>query len=350
MRLVVLLWMTIVLGCCSGSKQQERHRRQIPTPPPLPVDTGCFDRYAGVCVPMEDWVTCPRSDDLLTWKGCSHGSVCCYQQRAETTKFVPLTTPPPQHGACGISYVNGMASFRVVGGWKAEKGEWPWLGALVYDPDKRHMCGVALVEGQWLVTAAHCFIMDSNKGNYHVVMGEYDKDVPEAEEQKFIIEELHLHAHFDTSTKSKDIALIKLDRPVKFTKHVQRICLPDKSQQFEGQICTVAGWGVQNMMSTQTSRYQMEVNLPLLQPNQCQEKIFNFFNDTQMCAGFQHGMQDACGGDSGGPLMCRPYGTYRWQLAGVVSWGNGCALPGMPGIYTKVTAFLDWIQQYTKLV
>lgn len=56
-----------------------------------------------------------------------------------------------------------------------------------------------------------------------------------------------------------------------------------------------------------------------------------------LCAGLPEGGRDACQGDSGGPL------TVANQVAGIVSWGIGCARPNLPGVYARVPFYRNWI-------
>lgn len=61
--------------------------------------------------------------------------------------------------------------------------------------------------------------------------------------------------------------------------------------------------------------------------------------ETMICAGYPAGKEDACRGDSGGPLV------HNRILYGIVSWGLGCALPCLPGVYTNVFVFVSWIDE-----
>lgn len=70
--------------------------------------------------------------------------------------------------------------------------------------------------------------------------------------------------------------------------------------------------------------------------------------ETMLCAGYDQGMKDACQGDSGGPLVAM--GPNGYTLQGVVSFGNGCARARAPGIYARVSNYIDWIQKEIKMM
>lgn len=70
--------------------------------------------------------------------------------------------------------------------------------------------------------------------------------------------------------------------------------------------------------------------------------------DNMLCAGVEKGGLDACQGDSGGPLLVKNADLNTFHLAGVVSWGEGCAREGYPGIYTRVSQYVQWIEENTQ--
>nr|XP_020443575.1 plasma kallikrein-like isoform X2 [Monopterus albus] len=86
----------------------------------------------------------------------------------------------------------------------------------------------------------------------------------------------------------------------------------------------------------------MEVEVPVVGNRQCNCNYgVGHITDNMMCAGLSAGGKDSCQGDSGGPLVSKQ--SSRWILAGVVSWGEGCAQPNLPGVYTRVSQYENWI-------
>ena len=91
----------------------------------------------------------------------------------------------------------------------------------------------------------------------------------------------------------------------------------------------------------------MQAKVPVVKHKKCQ-KVFDYvITENQVCAGYKRGGIDACAGDSGGPLLCSKTvnGTDRFVLYGVTSYGEGCGRKGKYGIYTKVSSYLDWIEE-----
>ncbi|NXT77189.1 OVCH2 protein, partial [Zapornia atra] len=255
------------------------------------------------------------------------------------------------------SYLNLFT--RIVGGNQVKQGSHPWQVSL--KRRQNHFCGGTIVSAQWVVTAAHC-VLDRNLLQYlSVTAGEHDLRIRESGEQTLPIKNAIKHPKFDPRRPMNyDIALLKLDGAFNFSSSVLPACLPDPGEKFEaGYICTTCGWGRLNENGV-LPQVLYEVNLPILNSKECSRALSTLKKpiqgDTIMCAGFPDGGKDACQGDSGGPLLCRrKHGA--WTLAGVVSWGMGCARGwisnekkkhherGSPGIFTDLSVVLSWIQE-----
>ncbi|XP_068550754.1 ovochymase-2 isoform X2 [Anas acuta] len=255
------------------------------------------------------------------------------------------------------SYLNLFT--RIVGGSQVKQGSHPWQVSL--KRRQKHFCGGTIVSAQWVITAAHC-ILERNILEYlNVTAGEHDLRIRENGEQTLPVKYVIKHPNFDPRRPMNyDVALLKLDGAFNFSSSVLPACLPDPGEKFEaGYICTTCGWGRLNENGV-LPQVLYEVSLPILNRKECSRALSSLKKpiqgDTIMCAGFPDGGKDACQGDSGGPLLCqRKHGV--WILAGVVSWGMGCARGwignekkkyyerGSPGIFTDLSAVLSWIQE-----
>ena len=140
-----------------------------------------------------------------------------------------------------------------------------------------------------------------------------------------------------------DIAIIMLATLLTLGGDVQALCLP--STNFDpnvGANCFVSGWGSLASEGTYPTRLQY-VGVPVSSQSYC-NTIYGTITDNMICAGFEEGGKDSCQGDSGGPFVCMEGQTP--VITGVVSFGRKCALPGIPGVYARVTPYLDWIKQH----
>lgn len=245
----------------------------------------------------------------------------------------PTPTPSDQPGT------------HIVGGTEATPGSWPWTAELRLNGG--HWCGGALVAPRWVVTAAHC-VYGRSATQFTVVVGEHDRTVAEGTEQHLSVTQIKIHPNYLHATKSSDIALLNLALDAVYTSRVQPVRLlqsPFDNPRFaSGVVATVVGWGDTSEGGASASRLQ-QVSVPIVSNATCnQSQSYNGRVDTTMlCAGYAAGGKDSCQGDSGGPLFV-PYGA-TWGLAGIVSWGDGCARAYKYGVYTRVGIFTDWVQR-----
>ncbi|KAJ2944309.1 hypothetical protein O0L34_g18298 [Tuta absoluta] len=282
---------------------------------------------------------------------CRQNQVCCRR---------PLRPQAGNKGQCGIRHsqgINGRIKTPSYVDGDSEFGEYPWQAAILKKDPKEsvYVCGGTLIDGLHIMTAAHC-IKSHKAFELRVRLGEWDVN-HDVEFYPYIerdVVSVHVHPLYYAGTLDNDLAILKLEHPVEWTKypHISPACLPDKYTDYAGQRCWTTGWGKDAFGDY--GKYQnilKEVDVPVLAHGQCQQQLkqtrlgYNYeLNQGFLCAGGEEG-KDACKGDGGGPLVCERGGT--WQLVGVVSWGIGCGQPGVPGVYVKVAHYLDWIAQVT---
>ena len=126
---------------------------------------------------------------------------------------------------------------------------------------------------------------------------------------------------------------------INYTESVYPICLSDEDVD-EAAYGHIAGWGITKENGFQ-SQQLLEAVLPVYDRSECNTRYGGLVTDNQFCAGYENGGVDACKGDSGGPFVV--VDGNRPKIAGIVSWGRGCARKGTPSVYTKISPYVGWI-------
>lgn len=280
-------------------------------------------------------------------------------QRPVPVKLIQQVLPNPTNYECGVD----ILADRIYGGVATELDEFPWYALLQYESRRgipEFHCGGSLISLRYVLTAAHCLDNDKLDGGMRFVgvrLGEHntatDPDCTDDEEEKyrwcaespqnFAAEEIILHPEYRRNDRSQthDIALIRLDRNARETNFVTPICLPGTgfTPSEPGKNMTIVGFGHTGRRSH--SGVKQKARVPVWDQRRCQEKWTSItLTEGQLCAGGDYNI-DSCTGDSGGPMMVQ---RLYWTLEGVVSFGNRCGLEGWPGVYTRVSSYMDWIR------
>ncbi|CAG2106276.1 unnamed protein product [Medioppia subpectinata] len=303
----------------------------------------------------------------LNQKGVKFESICCPFKREtpEPTKAPVITpTPTPQTTTAN----NSVTKFGI----SAQPNTWPWIVSVYERPSPtsvpRFLCGGAIINERYVLSAAHCFVRygpggGAGVGNvranrFLIKFGGHrlsDPKIPFREVAAIIP-----HKDYNAVQHYHDIALIKLRHKIEFMPTVGPICLPRgqlfaNRGEFVGNASKLVGWGATRFGGVVSDELR-EVDVNILDRKSCHRNYTqlsghqigfpNGINGQLMCAGVIGGGKDSCQGDSGGPLALAIDG--KWYELGIVSFGYKCAEPGYPGIYTRVQNFMNWIQMNIK--
>ncbi|GAB0093863.1 hypothetical protein DMENIID0001_090490 [Sergentomyia squamirostris] len=251
----------------------------------------------------------------------------------------------PLDSTCGITkYDRSFGKFaKIIGGKNADRGRWPWQVALYSSEHEKFFCGGTLITSSWVITAAHCLVSDFGS-DFVILAGLYDTD-DALESSIHLMKHTVMHPEYDSNTNDNDIALLKLYTEVKLSDDVGVACLPGYLQASpdRSEVCKVLGWGSGTHRTT-----LQEADMNIQSQRTCRRHHYasgSVITRRMMCASSKNYASDTCGGDSGGPLLCRnpKIPSRPWALFGITSFGDDCTVSQSPGIYTRVSSFRKWI-------
>jgi len=230
---------------------------------------------------------------------------------------------------------------RIVGGTVSLNNAWPWMLGIVENKYSGPFCGASLIHPKWAVTAAHCMEDIESANHIQIVSGISDFSI-DYQDYMHPIKRIISHPNYDSYYIDNDIALLELTSEITGIPPLD-IYSGDISN-FTG---IVLGWGRIYSYKKVFSDQLREVSLPVVSDQICIDSTEYSVTENMFCAGYPIGGKDACHGDSGGPFVI--FDKYHWQLAGIVSWGDGCAEPGYYGFYTRVSNYFSFISNYVPL-
>ncbi|KAK9679919.1 Trypsin [Popillia japonica] len=269
----------------------------------------------------------------------------------------------PDLGMSSKSHFNNVSECGIVsvpliiGGKEATEKEFPHFALVGFGGSPNEQlawyCGSSLISEKFLLTAAHCSRSAEYGPAQKVRLGMLNLGVDSDEDddivQEEVIKRFIVHPDFKSVKKYNDIALVELQRSIKFTPYVRPACLNvNPTEKTRG---IAIGFGKTDVDSAESSKVLMKVTLDLINTKTCSEyfpsnpRMEQGVVSSMICAGVLEGGKDTCQGDSGGPLQIileNPYCMY--SIVGVTSFGSFCGYANSPAIYTNVSYFIPWIE------
>ncbi|KAK9503889.1 hypothetical protein O3M35_010355 [Rhynocoris fuscipes] len=244
------------------------------------------------------------------------------------------------HFTLGDLNLNISENVKIVGGKNISITLVPYQVS-IRDQHLNHFCGGAIIDQFNVLTAAHCYDRHKKEKLYCAL----NTDTI-FEGTLYPVHNGTVHPKYIASTVENDIAILHIGKRMDLENNTARAVNLSVTTPSVNTSCLISGWG-SNIVPIRpdlaiASVYLEGANVPIYPKNKCAENYLKFLNislnkDGIICAGYKDGRADSCQGDSGGPMVC------NGSLAGIVSWGFGCATPDIPGIYTDVSKYRKWI-------
>jgi len=243
---------------------------------------------------------------------------------------------------------------RIVNGRAATIDAAPFIASLQFSYDSDGFiakpfpyCGAAIIGEKLALTAHHCVTPKGKERNYYIVVGEDNVRENKKYNRIPVTKIFTAKLNYDKSTKRDDIALLKLNSSVLDDGKTVRIIDLPKAGEIPTGTCQVLGYGRTTAKGVNSKGLEY-ADVKIMLHKTCEDKgsFKKYLTDKMICAG--GGKTDACQGDSGGPMTCKD-SSGKHVMTGVVSYGSGCATPGVPGVYTRVSAYIEWIEKANKL-
>ncbi|XP_037035178.1 serine protease snake-like [Bradysia coprophila] len=305
-----------------------------------------------VCCPSAEPVTVPTRQPISTRisaRKCDE-----YNEFSFNKIYVSNTFGPPVEKK--VSNCAFTAVPLIVGGTEAKIREFPHMALIGFeDGTSIHWdCGGTLISEQYVLSAAHCFDTRDYGPAKYVRLGEYDQNrVDDGTAIDLRIIQSIPHPEYRYPIQYNDIGLFKLERRVELSGAIRPACLPQVSA-VPTKTAIASGWGTVTWRGKQ-SNVLLKVVLDMFSQTECNSTYRTDINrklnrgimeESQVCAGSHTEEKDSCQGDSGGPLQIY-HSTHScsYTVVGVTSFGKACGTIGTPGVYTRVFAYLNWIEK-----
>jgi secreted trypsin-like serine protease len=233
----------------------------------------------------------------------------------------------------------------VVGGIQSPPHRWPFQAGLlvgsIANNFQAQFCAGTIIDEEFILTAAHCAEVLS-AAQLRVLTGTQSLAVGGT---RHAVQQIKIHPGFNDQTFDFDIALIQLKtrvREIAPPKMADMITTAQDGLAKRGTDSFVIGWGNTGISFPTELR---EVSVPIVSNERCnaEQSYDGAVTPRMLCAGLGRGGKDSCQGDSGGPLIVKDNRGRLQKQAGIVSWGNGCALPHFYGVYTRVAVLEPWV-------